>query len=150
MGKIHKILYLKVLVICHSKIGTIPFFPACILYLLYLMKIKQLRSAWVLFQNFVENIPQDGGSARDEIPLASQGFAASISLHVNFSRNYDGKLVFTYLLNIEYLKFNKKKVNGFFLFKEAYIYFDTEGNFGHHLFIFAKPRSHRLLLLCLL
>lgn len=125
MGEIHKILYLKVLVICRSKMGTILFFPACILYLLYLMKMKQLRLARVLFQNFVENIPQDGGSARDEIPLASQGFSASISLHVNFSQNYDGKLVFICLLNTEYLKFYKKKVNVclfVFLFIEAYIF----------------------------
>lgn len=123
MGKIHKILlYLKVLVTCYSKMVTIPFFPTCILYLLYLMKMKQLRLARVLCQNFDENIPQGGHSARDEIPLTSQGFTASISLHVNFSRNSDGKLVFTYLL-IEYLKFYKKKVNYFFyLFKEAYIF----------------------------
>lgn len=152
MGEIHKILlYLKVLVICYSKMVTIPFFPAYILYLLYLMKMIQLRLAWVLFQNFVANIPQDGGSARDEIPLTSQGFTTSISLHVNFSSKYDGKLIFTYLLNIEYYKFYKKKVNCLFVFYlKRHIYFDTERNFGLHLFLFAKPRSHRLLLFCFL
>lgn len=134
--------------ICHSTMVTIPLFPMCFLYLLYLMKMKQLRLARVLFQNFDENIPQGGHSARDEIPLTSQGFTASISLHVNFSRNSDGKLVFTYLLNIEYLKFYKKKVNCFFyLFKEAYIFWHRKKFWSSFVYICwaQKPQASTFL-----